>query len=313
MANTIGYTEPRLVGSGNLKEPKIFLGQALQGAAWRRGDILISSTTGTITAPPAGSGSLAALIPGTSTTSAVTFGSASTSGAAATTYYIAVTYTGSSTESAPSQTYVVNSPAGHTPTVTVASAGAPAAATGWNAYIGITPGGLSLENAAPTSLGSAYTVTSPLTNNIGWNRAATNPSSGIVGLALNASNENFFDGSGGSFNVGPGSRLGANTGIPPLAPFEAQGFYVAGLGQGQLLEMNLINTTAWYPSLLGTTAGLALDATTGFFIVDPGQTNKIITITDKRDGVYIGPTAQGGTGDLGVRIIVQFNSGLALS
>ncbi len=309
---TIAYTEPRLVGSGNLKEPKIFIGAAAPSAAWRRGSILANVTTGTITTPPAsGTGSLAN-VAGPSA-SAVTITNAVTANAPARTYYISFTYTGSSAESLISQVFVQNCPAGYTPEVNIASAGAPSGATGYNFYVGLINGYIAQQGTAATALGTAQTLPATLTNSIGWNQASTNASSGIVGLAVAASNENFFDGSGGSFNVGPGSRTGANTGVPPLAPGEAQLYYAAGLGQGQLVEMNLSQAYAFYPSLIGTTAGLTLDASSGFFIADPSQTNKILTIVDQRPGVQIGPTASGTDGDLGVRVVVQFNSGLALS
>jgi hypothetical protein len=247
--------------------------------------------------------------------SAVTLGTSASAGAPAATYYSVVTYSASGAQSVPSQVFIQNVAAGNLPTIVVASAGAPAAADHFVVYMGLSPGSLSMQQAAltTTALGATFTAANPLTNSVGWNRSVTNPSANIVGLACDASNENFFDGTGGSFNVGPGSRLGADTSVPPLTPFEAQGAYVIGLGGGTTIEMNLINTTAYYPSLLGTTAGIALDSTTGFFIVDPAQSNKTVTIVGQRDGVYIGPTSPGTVGDLGARVIVQFTSGLLYS
>lgn len=310
-----GYRAPALVGAANVKEPKQILGAPAQLAVWRAGDILISKTTGTITAPPAtastGTGSLAStLAPGATGSNAVTITNTTTSGAAAATYYIIVTNTYAGGEGPPSQLYVQNCPAGYTPSITVASSGAPAAATDFAAYVGVEPGYLSLQQATKTTtaLGSAYVVPATLTNNIGWARAATGSSTNIIGMAVNDSNATYFDGGGGSFLAGNNaSRLGATSALPPLTPFEAPGGYAITLGGGQLIEMSLVNTTAWSPSLLYSAVGLTLDATTGFFIADPGQT-QVATIVDHRDGAYIGPTGTGTTGDTGVRVIVSFLS-----
>lgn len=307
-----GYRAPSLVGTANLKEPLQRLALPAQNAAWRAGDILITKTTGTITAPPAtgyaGSGNLAnTAAPGSTNGNAVTITNTATSGAAAATYYIMVTNTYTANEGPPSQVYVQNCPAGYTPQITVASAGAPAAATNWAAYVGIIYGSLSLQQATKTTtaLGSAYTVPATLTNNIGLAQAATGSSTNIFGLAVNDSNAAYISGTGGSFLVGNSSILGSTTSISPLQPTEVQGAYAIGLGNGQLIEMSLVNTTAWYPSLLGSAVGLTLDSTTGFFVADPGQT-QVATIVDHRDGAYIGPTGNGTTGDTGVRVIVQF-------
>lgn len=310
-----GYRAPSLIGSPNLKEPLQRLGVPAQNAVWRAGDVLLTQTTGSITAPPAtlfaGSGSLANTIaPGAVGGNAVTITNATTAGAAAASYYIIVTNTYSGGEGPPSQVFIQNCPPGTTPAITVASAGAPGAATNFAAYVGVVYGSLSLQQATKTTtaLGSAYTVPATLTNNIGLARAATGTSSNIFGIALNDSNANYFNGPGGSFLAGnAGSPLGATTSVPPLQPFEAQGAYALGLGNGQLVEMSLVNTTAWYPSLGGLAVGLTLDATTGFFIADPGQT-QVGNIVDHRDGAYIGITGNGTTGDTGVRVIVQFLS-----
>lgn len=309
---TIGYYEPRIVGNGSIKEPVKFMVNPAQGAAWRRGDIVVQATTGTITAlPTAGQGALAtAAIPGSSGASAVTITNSASSGAPAQTYFIALTYTATSAESQPAY-FVQNCPPGYIPTITVASAGAPSGATNFAAYVGLLPGYYSLQQASKTTtaLGSAFNVAYPLTNSAGANRGATNLSGSILGLADSMSDETYFDGYGGSFTAGrAGSRLGSTNTIAPLTPTEAPLLYVVGLGNGQRVELNLVNTTAWSPYLLGTTAGLALDSSTGFFVVDPGQSNKIVTIVDQRPGVYIGPTASGTAGDLGARVVVEFSS-----
>lgn len=313
---TLTYREPTYVGSGNIREPRIFMISPGQNAAWRRGDILITSTTGSITSPPnPGSGSLSGLAG--PPLSAITVGSSASSGAPAATYYTQVTYAATGPlESLPSVIVPINVAAGFLPTVIVSATGAPAAATGFRVYMGLLPTNIANQSAtaAGTTLGSTFTAANPLTNSIGAQRAATNASTGILGMAACASNETYFDGYGGSFTAGtPGSRLGSTNTIDPLTPTEAPNGYVVGLGQGTLIEMNLNSASgAFSYNLVGTTAGITLDATTGWFTVDSTQSNKVVTIVDHRPGVYIGPTAQGNPGDLGARVIVEFTSGLGL-
>ena len=129
-------------------------------------------------------------------------------------------------------------------------------------------------------------------------------------MAICASNENYYDGYGGSFTAGnPGSRLGSTNQLPPLTPDEAPLGYALTLGNGTILEMSLNSASGgWSPLLIGTTAGLTLDSTTGWFTVDTSQSNKVCTIVGQRPGVYIGPTASGNPGDTGVRVLVQFTS-----
>jgi len=305
MGTTIGYTEPRIVGTPG-KEPRILLGPYAQSAAWRRGDILQNITTGTVSPPPVNGTSTLAGVAGPVLGTTLHVSYSASAGAPQATYYGAASYTASGLESVATP-FVINVPAGNLPTVLVDSAGAPASADHFAAYLGTSPGNISLQQATrtTTALGATFTAANPLTNSVGWNRSVTNPSANIVGMAVDASSELFFSGGGGSFAVGPGSLLGAQTPMSP-AITEAQSAYVIGLGQNQQVEMNLINTTAFYPSLIGTTAGLALDTATGFFIVDPGGSNKILTIVDRRPGVFIGPTTGGQVGDGGVRVIVEF-------
>lgn len=313
------YTEPKFVASPNIREPRIFLVNMAQGAAFRRSDLVVLSTTGTITTPPgASSGSTYGTTTAGPAASAVTIVNHATSGAPAATYYIVVTYTLTSNESAPSQMFIQNCPPGYTPGITVSSTGEPAGTTNFAAYVGLLPNYLSLQQATKTTTatGSQFNVAYPLTNSQGANEGATNLSSGILGIAAHASNETYFDGYGGSFTAGnPGSRLGSTNTIAPLTPTEAPLAYVIGLGGGQLYEFNLNTASgAFSPYLIGTTAGMTLDSTTGWWTVDTSQSNKIVTIVDARPGVYIGPTAQSSSDNLGTRVIVEFSSSaLALS
>lgn len=315
---TIAYQPPRLVGVPGIREPKPFLVLPNQNAVWRAGDILVQATTGTIVNAPSasitGSGTITPLT--APATSQFTVTAAATTGAPAATYYIVGTYTlsGQTDETAPSAEIVFNCAAGFTPNIVALSAGAPTGANRAAIYVGLMSGTHYLQNATKTTLtlgGGGITLAYPLTNYQGAARAATNASANILGLAQTASDANFFAGTGGSILAGQNSsQLGATNTVQPLVPSDAANLYVTGLGYGQYLEMNLINTQAFTPGLLQSTAGLTLDSTSGFFVVDPGQSNKIITIAEFRQGVYQGPTASGTIGDLGARVVVYFNSGL---
>lgn len=307
---TLTYREPSFVGSPNIREPFPVPFQLAQNAVFRRGDILVLQTTGAITNPPnPGTGSLSGVAGPLA--SAVTIVGTAAANAPATTYFIYVSYSAAGPlESLPSQLFVFNAKPGQVPQVTVASAGAPAAATGFHTYIGLVPDATPRQDAtaAGTALGSAFTGPFPLTNYIGAAEGATNLSGNILGVAQHASNENYYDGYGGSFTAGtPNSGLGATNTIAPLTPTEAPLAYIITLDNGTLFEFNLnVASGGWQNSLIGTQAGLTLDATTGWWTVDTTQTNKVCKIVDHRPGVYIGPTTQGNALDAGVRVVVEF-------
>jgi hypothetical protein len=298
----INYFEPYYVGSGNQTAPVPGLYAPAPGAVWRRGAVLTTSTTGTITLP-APTGSMAALAGPAA--SAVTFGSSSSSGAPGGTYYVQVTYTASSNESLPSQEYITNVLPGYVPTITVASAGAPGAATNFAAYVSLLPGFEALQQASKTTtaLGSAFTVANPLTNSTGIAGAATNASGSLVGIAENDSNEIFFSGTGGSIMVGNQSLLGATNSLPPLLPLEVPLAYVCKLIDNAIFEFSLRQTIAWSPTLVNAQVGLYLDATSGFYTVDTAQSNKVAYIIGPADGVQ---SVVGTTGDYGKRVQVIF-------
>lgn len=303
----IGYTEAEFVGSPNLREPKLLLGNVYPGAAFRRGTVIYQKTNGTITPPPAvGSGDLATAAGPLA--SAITLGVSAVAGAPQATHYIVTTYTDAGGESAPSAMYVVNTQAGFVPTVSVASAGHPGSADHFAAYMGFSPNFLSLEQATKTTtaLGATFTPAASYANIAGYATAPTGQSTGIVGIATADSDAMFFRGGGGSFNVGGAQDpLGADITLPPLAPYEAQGVYIQSAGFGAIYEMNLIQSTPWSDYLRYTQAGITLDPTTGFHVVDPAQT-ACLQIVGQLSGAQIGPTASGGVGDQGTRILVQF-------
>ena len=313
----ISYRESQFVGNPNLKEPIPYLVSPAQDQTWNRGDILGLETVGTIVAPPGvGTGALASAAGPLA--SAVTITNAATAGAQPHTYFIELTYTATSAESAVSQLFVQNCPAGYTPSVTVASAGAPAGATDFAAYIGLSPTSLALQQATKTTtaLGSAYVATSPLTNYTGAFRVATNVASNIAGIAIDDSGALLFGGYSGSFTAGTVTSLfGSSNSMQPLMATDAPLNMINGLGNGAQIEMNLNTASgAFTQALISQTAGITLDPATNFYTVDTTQSNKVCRIVDARQGVYIGPTASSDSSGLGTRVIVSFlPSVLALS
>ena len=329
---TTPYVAPQLVGVGAQgMSPQIVPGVANQNsqgtfAVWRRGDILSTVVTGTIVAPSGGASSggtsLAAVAgpalapgqgvfnivsPATSIVSgAVTVAAASVTAAPANTYYCIVTYTNTSgaNESLSSQEFIITSPAGLSPTVNVASASAPNGAATFALYVGLYPGYEGLQQASKytTALGTAFQIPNPLTNCVGLSRAVTNQSANIFGMAVDDSNALFYNQLG---SVGNSSLFGVTMTQPPLTAADAYNNLVYKL-QSQTLEMSLVQP--WNQALVGANmAGILLDPTTGFFVADTSQSNKVLNILQQA----VGPqTFQGGVGITGTRIWVQFASGL---
>jgi hypothetical protein len=129
------------------------------------------------------------------------------------------------------------------------------------------------------------------------NRAATNTSTGIVGLAAFGQGAIFAPPSGATY---PGQLFGVVTG-GGLLPGDAAQVAVNSF-QNQILEISLINTTTWATNLLNTAVGLTLDGTTNLFVANPAGT-ACATIYAKP----VGPN-KGTVGDTGVRIFIVFNA-----
>lgn len=307
MPQILSYREPTYVGNGNIKEPFPVPVNMAQGAVCRRGDILVQAVTGSIVVPPnPGSGTFAGL-PGPAA-SRVTIGSTTSAGAPAATYFIEVTDAEAGPkETLPSQIFVSNCPPGYVPTVLVSATGAPAGATGTYIYVGLLPDYLAQQNSSINTYATTFDVVYPLTNSAGATLAASSANANILGMAQHASNENYFDGFGGSFLAGnPGSRLGSTNQLPPLTPDEAPLVYVVTLGAGTILEMSLNAASGGFsPYMIGSAFGLTYDTATGWFTADTTAT-QCGNIIGQRPGVYIGPTQQGNPGDAGTRVLVQF-------
>ena len=323
----IPYFEPYWSGSGAFTAPVEVGYVKAQGAVWRQGSILVSSSAAVLV-PSGGLGTLIAAAgpistSGTLTTAGqtivtttvtatgsnvVTITAVAAAGAAAASYWNQLTFVNTAAnESITGPEFVVNTGPGIIYSVNVSAAGAPAAASNYAVYTGIVPQNEVLQTATKvgTALGTALTLTSPLAFNKGILQAATNANSNIVGIAVNASDQYFISGPGGATTVNNQSMLGATVSLPPTQPQELYFGYVAKL-QNAYIEMSLINTQAWSPALIGSNFGLTLDATTGFFVANPAGT-ACGFIVNGADGV---PSIVGTSGDFGKRIIVQFNVGL---
>lgn len=301
-----------MVGIPGIDSPLVRGYYPAPGAAFREGDILAVTTTGTILTPsPSGSSTtaLGAASAGPAA-SAVTFGSTTTSGAPAQAYYIVVTYTAAGLESQPSQEFVVYSAAGKTPTVTVAVAGEPTNTTNFATYVGIYPGSEALQDTTrtTTATGSAFTIPWPFTNFTGVNRAASNVNSKIVGIALHDSAELYSSGIGGAgTSGGPANVLGTWSNPPPLGQPDPLQDLVASLIAPAVIEISL--KQPYYTSLNGTTAGFTLDTSqqaAGIFIADTTATTAL-TILGAIGGAQ--SDVGGGPGDTGTRIKAIVSTG----
>lgn len=152
-------------------------------------------------------------------------------------------------------------------------------------------------------------------------RAATNASTGIAGYAVAGELSAFKGGTspyeGQLFGAGQGSALiPQNPGYVTLNPLGV------GPGGGLMLQINVINTAGYQSGGssqvdVGSTGGIVLDATTQLYIFDPGQSNKILTLYKKVQGVTVTnngiTTGVGNVGDTGARFIAYINVATALA
>lgn len=284
-------TGPSLFGTNGGQAPVPRSYYLHQSPSFRESDFLALVTTGTINTPSPQGGLATATGPSLgqnfnlpNTSASLTVGNvaitATGSGAPtnAVSYYVQLTYCDSGSESIPGAEFILNCAGGVLPIVNVTTAGGTGAGH-YSPYIGLFSGGEARQVAALTTqaINSAFTFPSPLTNNIGINQAATNQSGSIVGIAMADAEARYARGVGGAANVGgPGNLLGYWANPSPLGPPDPLQMLVQPLINGQLVSINL--KQAWYPSLIGTTAGLLIDPTSGYFVLDNSQSNKIATI-----------------------------------
>jgi hypothetical protein len=291
-----------------------------QNAAWRKGSLLINVTTGTIVTPTGGTSTsftnaTGANTPGpllgfntpfniTSSSYSLTQGAvtvtASTSATApAATYFCEVSYTiTATTESVPSAPFLINCPAGLLPSVNVTATGAPAGATTYAFYAGLYPGQY-MRQSAVTALGTATALTYPLTNSVGLNQAASNVSSGIIGMA-DCDSDAYYAGvlgatAGGSQQTSKRSLFGATQSYGPGFDYYPFALPVVKLQSG-LIEASIVQ--AWNPALIGSSVGWTLNTVTGYFTADTTA-----TAAGTIQGLSSQPF-QGDVGDFFARVLV---------
>lgn len=274
-----------------------------ENAAWRDGDILTTGVTGTITSPaPVGSLSTA-IGPVLGTNLTVSYSASANKPAQD--YFGVVNYSdaGNTIQSQTSDEFIISAPFGFVPTVTVTTVGAPALATNFRTYLGVIPNVYSFQGT--TTLGSTFTGANPLTNHTGTVRAATGASTNLVGMAASDSDVFFAGFPGTSAQTGKRSLFGSSQAMAPGWDNDAFALPVCKLQVGTFV-MNLLQP--YYPTLNGTTAGIAIDTGntfivggTNFFIVDNTQT-ACLTIIRR---VLSNPGVEA-NGDTGARVEVAF-------
>jgi hypothetical protein len=278
----------------------------LQGAVWNDGDFIANVTRGTLV-NPAPVGALAtALAPVLNYN--LFLGVVASAGAPKQDYYGVASFMATGTESLASLDFVISAPAGYLPTVLVTAVGAPAGATGFYAYLGTMPTVYWQQNIGGTTLGTTFTATNPLTNAFGPNAAPAGTSTGILGMANEASDAYFAGFPGGSASADIRSLVGASQAMAPGWDNDAFKTPVLKL-QSAIIAINLLQP--YYPSMDNSLqVGLNIDNTgafipsgTGFYIVDSTQTAcaTLLTRAHQNIGVEL-------NGDVGARVLVRFNT-----
>ena len=130
------------------------------------------------------------------------------------------------------------------------------------------------------------------------NKAAANAASGVVGLIQFGSVDIYYNSSATDVTL-----FGVSTANTALMSSEPANVHLIAAHNFQPFEISLIQ--AWSPStqLGAAIAGINIDGTTGFFVADTTQTNKILNVI----GAVDGPT-RGTVGDTFKRVIVTFTA-----
>ncbi len=299
LPTSLNYCRPSLGDGLNQGSPNPGRAYPIPGQLFRAGDFIALATTGTLTYP-APSGSIAAVQPqATPTVTLTTSGSAG-----AQVYYWFYTYEAAGPiESLPSAWYVLVVPAGQVATITIPAAGAPAAATNFNLYIGFAPY-VAWQQVAATALGSAATVPNPLTNFQGAQRAATNASGNIIGLVLDDYDVLYQQGVAQAITTN--RRLfGADQ-----TQFDPEQYQVkyAKLTNSQPFIISVIQP--FNAGMIGSTFGLNYTSQ-GVFALDNTQSNKLVTVISADDNLDNWPASSPfDTGITGVQAVAAFTSGV---
>jgi hypothetical protein len=306
------YVRPALgLQFGSEYQPETAYPEA-PGALFYRGDFLQSKTTGLITVPtPAGS--LIAFQP----TSAPVINTSGSGSSANTSHTLFAWYTLLGTggvgviESLPYNIGPITNANAFNATVEVPADGNyPVAATHFALYVGPLPGFQWLQ-VASTALGSAATIPAyPLTNNIGVNRCANDPASGIIGYANNDVSTGYAQAAGAFLGAGYNWRslFGVDQGLSGSQSLLEQ--YFASVTKLQEVPVVMSLLQAWNPGMIGQTGGIVFSTTYNCFYLDTAQSNSIFVIDGKYGGLPGPYNPVGGLYDTGVPIVGHFIGGL---
>lgn len=137
-------------------------------------------------------------------------------------------------------------------------------------------------------------------------KAASNTSTNIAGIMMQASGTDYYAGTGGSAAAkSPQSFFGASTGPGALFQGDDQlNLMFSVLGTGQYAEMSLVQTLT--QASLGASVGLTLDSGSGYFVADTTATAcaVIYKIISSVPGYQ--SSGSGNIGDTGARVVVRF-------
>jgi len=140
--------------------------------------------------------------------------------------------------------------------------------------------------------------------------AATNPAAALLGIAVHDSLETW----GGSIQATPALNqvFGWSQVNTPLFPADPATTLIALFTSGGSIEINLASTVGWISggttqAVIGTNVGLTIDGPSGYWVVDPAQSNAIATITDRIEGP--GFSSYGtGAGDIAARVVIKVHA-----
>ena len=299
LTGPLNYCRPSLVSGPNQSSPYTGSAYPIPGNVFHAGDFLQLFTQGTLTYVNP-QGSLIGFQPTQAPTVAYTV--SGTAGKAI--LYGFYTYQGTGVESLPSPWFTIVVPAGQVATITVPTTNAPAAATGFNLYMGFAPY-TAWQQVAATALGSPATVPNPLTNYQGAGLAQTNAAGSILGLAQDDWDVLYQSGPAQAYTRND-LLFGADvTNIDP----EQYKVKFSKLTNAQRFVISTVQP--WNQGLVNQTGGLNYISAQNLFAWDSTQTNRLMTIVDSDDNLDNWPASQPFvTGIVGAQAVAIFNSGV---
>jgi hypothetical protein len=232
-----------------------------------------------------------------------------TTGPAARTEYYVITYVTAVGETVASVEASQVATAGQL--VTVASPAQSGNATGYNVYGALVSGQEVRQNTTPIAIGTNWTEPTTGLISPGVQRAVANQPGllngypCILGVADHDYNATYGGGVGGSSQSGsitPFGRprwnplvFGPTEQYPMIATEPANAHIIAAT-----VQFEIALKQAWDPGYAGLLGGLALDATSGYFIFDLTASNQIAQLVESVDG-----PGYGVAGDVNKRVAIK--------